>query len=91
MRELINRFSLDAIKFDAQVGIGMILIWLLVLACATTSVMQRHARTRSRLGWLLIIYFVPVLGLLIYLPFALHLEKYPDLLIWRKPSGKSKA
>lgn len=91
MREFIDRFSLESIKFDAQVGIALVVIWLLVLGCATTSILQRYPKTHTRLTWLAIVYLVPVLGLLIYLPFAFHLEKYPDLLIWRKPGGKSKA
>ena len=88
MRDFIDRFSLESIKFDAQTGIALALIWLVILGCAWASVCERFSSTRKRVLWLLMIIFLPVIGLLIYLPFALHLDKYPDLLIWRKPGGK---
>ncbi|HEY1173757.1 MAG TPA: PLDc N-terminal domain-containing protein [Verrucomicrobiae bacterium] len=87
MRELLDRFTLDAIKFDYQVLAGMILIWLVVLACVVSSIFHQGGTRGRRIAWICVVTFVPIIGVLIYLPFSFRLENYPDLFIWRKSKG----
>ncbi len=90
MKEFINRFSLNSIKFDNQVMAGMILVWLVVVGATVHSILQQDFPPRQRRFWIGIVILVPILGVLAYLPFSFKLEHYPDLFIWRKnPAKKS--
>lgn len=90
MRDLLDRFTLDAIKFDYVVLAAMLVIWFLVVACAIQSVFTQRTKRSSRVAWSLFLIFCPIIGVLFYLPFSFRLEHYPDLFIWRKSSGGGK-
>lgn len=89
MSSILDRFSLDAIKFDYQVLVGLVIIWLFTIGCALHSVHTQGFSRQRRVIWSLIIICLPVIGILLYLPFSFRLEHYPDLFIWKKPSGKT--
>ena len=88
MSEILDRFSLSAIKFDVPTLLGMIFAWLIVVACALKSVWTRGISKRNAFVWSLLIVFCPVVGVLIFLPFSFRLDHYPDLFIWKKNRQK---
>lgn len=91
MSEFLDRFSLEALKFDYAVLAGMIVIWLVVLACSLHSLRAQGLSRRRQVVWTLILLLLPVVGLLIYLPFSFRIENYPDLFIWKRAgSGAGK-
>jgi hypothetical protein len=88
MSEILDRFSLDAIKFDMPVMAGMILAWLIVVACTVHSIWLHSKHKQTAIMWTLFVVFCPVIGLLVFLPFSFRLEHYPDLFIWKKNKQK---
>ncbi|MGV3756844.1 MAG: PLDc N-terminal domain-containing protein [Verrucomicrobiota bacterium] len=88
MSEILGRFSLDAIKFDFWVGFGMVAAWLMLVVCAVHSIWMHSKHKNSAILWTLVVVFVPVIGVLVYLPFSFKLEHYPDLFIWKKNRQK---
>lgn len=85
MRALLDRFSWDAIKFDNQILFCLIAIWTVFLICVLSSIGTRPFTARQRNFWIAVVVFLPVIGVLAYLPFAVKTEDYHDLAIWRKP------
>ncbi len=78
MSSILARFSFDPSKIDAKIIAILVFIWVVVLACGIGSVVSRGSdfNRKQRLGWILLLVGVPVLGLLIYLPFSLKREGF---------------
>src|SRR5438309_2150932 len=74
MSRLLYRFdfNVEASKMDGLTWAVIIGVWVLVVACAIGSVFVLGQRftPKQRWGWIALIVCVPVLGLLIYLPFS---------------------
>ena len=75
MSELLNRFSFDATKFNSQVAVFLVIIWLLVLGCAILSINSQSFTQRQRWFWIITIVCLPAVGLLCYLPFSLSKDR----------------
>ena len=88
MSEILDRFSLDAIKFDMPVLVGMIMAWLIVVACAVHSIWLHSKHKQSAMMWTAFVVLCPIIGVLVFLPFSFRLEHYPDLFIWKKNKQK---
>lgn len=86
MKDILSRFSWDAIRFDGQIVACAAVIWLLVVGCAISSVLNQPFNKQQRVFWITLILVFPLVGLLIYLPFSVRPENYPQLFIWRKKS-----
>lgn len=71
MRESLNRFSLDAVKFNDQMMICLVAIWLVVIGTAISSVYSQPFSKKQRLFWTFLIVCLPIVGLLVYLPFSM--------------------
>ena len=71
MRDLLGRFSLDAVKFDSQLLVCALFVWVLVLVCSVFSIIHQSFTRKQRWFWILMIVCLPGLGLLVYLPFSL--------------------
>jgi hypothetical protein len=84
MRELFNRFSWDAIKFNDQVLACLVVIWGAVLLCAISSIRHQPFGKTQRAFWMTLVVTVPLLGLLLYLPFSFRAANYPELFFWRR-------
>jgi len=83
MSEILNRFSLEAAKFNGQVFFCLFLIWIALVACAFASLNgQAFSDPRRRL-WRLIIVCVPLFGLLAYLPFSIRREDLPQVFLMK--------
>ena len=84
MRELISRFSLDAIKFNGQVLACMILIWIVVVGCTISSINHQSYSAAQRRFWIALVTLVPLLGMLSYLAASFEASKYPELFFWKR-------
>jgi len=83
MSELLNRFSLEAAKFNRQVFLSLLLIWIAIVACAIVSINSQGFSDRQRRLWIWIIVGVPLLGLLAYLPFSVRREDLPQVFLMK--------
>ena len=79
MSELIYRFSVDAVKLNKQVLLCSIVIWIAVVSCAVSSILNQPFSRKERMFWVLVILGLPLVGLLSYLPFSIQKENYPGL------------
>lgn len=75
MSEIFNRFSLQAAKFNGQVWLCIGVIWLIVLACTIASIREQPFSIRQQRFWIFAVIFVPIFGLLAYLPFSFRREQ----------------
>lgn len=84
VQELLSRFDFSNPNMSDQVLVAMVAIWVLVLLCAATSIMTRPFRLRTRLFWLAVVVLLPLVGLLLYLPFSLREQQFPYTGFWFK-------
>lgn len=84
MSDVLYRFSFNAVKLDGQLGACVLTIWLLVLGCTVSSILNQPFSKKQRTFWLLVVICVPLIGLLWYLPFSIRKENYPGLFNTRK-------
>ena len=75
MSDLLNRLSFDAVKFNNQVLACLVVIWVVVLGCAVHSIVSQPFNRQQRWFWILLVIFLPGIGLLSYLPFAMTKER----------------
>ena len=84
MKELLSRFSLEAIKFDGQVLTCMILVWVTVVGSAISSINRQNYGLAQRRFWIAVVSLVPVFGVLWYIAVSFDADKYPELFFWRR-------
>jgi len=90
MSELAYQFSLHAAKFTGQVWVCLGVIWLVVLACAFTSIQAQPFSARQQKFWISVVVFVPILGVLAYLPFSFQREHLAQLFFIRLKQDRPK-
>jgi len=83
MSEILNRFSLEAAKFNGQVFLSLLLLWAAIVYCAILSINSQGFSQRQRRLWIWIILCVPLLGLLAYLPFSVRREDLPQVFLMK--------
>jgi len=66
MREILSRFSLDAVKLNAQVYACAIVLYLVVMGCALHSIHSQRFNQRLKLIWTIVVLAVPIFGLAAY-------------------------
>ena len=81
MREILNRFSLEAAKFNWQVFACLLMIWVVLVFCASVSIKSQNFSERQRRAWMWLVVGVPFIGLLVYLPFSIRREDLPQILV----------
>ncbi len=98
MSEILNRFSLDAAKFNAQVVACLIVSWIALVASSIASINSQRLTERQRRFWIMLVAAVPLFGVLAYLPFSVRREDLPQVFLlklqrdrWRKKDKKSAA
>jgi len=90
MSELLNRFSFSTAKWDNTIAICLLAIWLIIVICAISSVRAQGFSDWGRRFWIAAILFVPVLGLLAYLPFSFRREDLPAHMALRASRDRSR-
>ena len=90
MGSLLNKFSFDETKIDWMIWLMLGCIWLVVAACGVGSVLTQRKRFTPKevRFWILMIVFLPGIGLLAYLPNAMPRDGF-TLLGQPKPKKKS--
>lgn len=84
MRESLNRFSLEAVKFNDQMFICLVAIWLVVIGTAISSIYSQPFSKKQRLFWIFVVICLPVVGVLVYLPFSMPEARQNALLSFVK-------
>jgi hypothetical protein len=90
MSEILNRFSLQAVKLNWQLVLTACVLWLIVVGCAVSSIRAQPFEKRQRVFWIAIVVCLPILGLLAYLPFSFNKEELPHIFLPKK-SRKDRA
>ena len=81
-----DKFGLESIKWNDQILACMIVIWIIVVACAVSSVLSQSFERNRRIVWLVLIIGLPLFGLLAYLPFSVKREGLPQIFHARNTS-----
>jgi hypothetical protein len=81
MSEAIKRFSLEAAKFNGQVFFFLLLVWVVILFCAIVSIKSQGFSESQQRMWIWFVVGVPLLGVLVYLPFSVRREDLPQILL----------
>ena len=89
MTDIFTRFSLHAAKFSGQVWLCLAVIWLVVLACAISSIYAQAFSPRQQRFWISTVIFIPLLGVLAYLPFSFRREQLAQLFFIRSQRDRS--
>lgn len=74
MFEKLNRFNFAHPNITTEVMLFACAIWVAVWACAVWSIATKYERLAPRLFWMAVVTFLPLVGLLLYLPFSLKQE-----------------
>jgi ABC-type sugar transport system permease subunit len=90
MQEILNRFSLQAIKFNTFVLMAMIAVWVVVIACALSSIFSQPFSRRQKFFWTVFVIAVPLVGVLAYLPFSFNREDLPDIFFGKSQHKQAK-
>jgi hypothetical protein len=83
MQDFLNKFSWDAIKFDYQILVCCIFIWIAVIGCAISSILKQPMARRQKFMWMGIIIAFPLAGLFVYLPFSIRREGHSQWWDWK--------
>lgn len=89
MSELLNRFSLSSAKWNEQVAISVLILWLAIVACAISSIMAQPFSSVQRRFWIGVVICLPIIGVLAYLPFSFRHEDLPHAFM-RSAKDRSK-
>ncbi len=90
MTDLLNNFSVDAIKLNWQTITCAIILWFTTLYCGIWSINQQPFNRRERMFWTVIVIAIPLFGLLGYLPKAWYNSATGALSFWKKPKKQKK-
>lgn len=90
MSELLERFSFQYAKFNPQVALCLAIIWVAVLACASSSILSQPFTKKQRIFWLLLVLLLPGVGLLAYLPFSFSKEEIPEFFLLKSQNDRHK-
>jgi uncharacterized membrane protein YhaH (DUF805 family) len=88
MSELLNRFSFVTARITGEIAVFLLLIWLIILACAISSIRAQPWSDAQRRFWMVVVALVPIAGLLAYLPFSFRREDLPNHFMLRNKDGK---
>jgi len=88
MSQLLSRFSFSTAKWNSQVAICLLLVWMAIVFCAISSIRSQGYSDLQRRFWIAVIVFVPIFGLLAYLPFSFKHEDLPTHLTLRTRERK---
>jgi hypothetical protein len=77
MSELLHRFSFATANWNGQILACVLILWLLIVGCAISSIRAQGFSHGQRRFWIGIVLLMPVIGLLAYLPFSVRQEDSP--------------
>lgn len=71
MSEVLSGIGFSFAKWDTTAWTCTLVLWLALLACALTSIRTQPFGTVQRRCWMLVVIALPIVGLLVYLPFSM--------------------
>jgi hypothetical protein len=77
LSKLLNRFDFLNAQWDPRVGICLAVIWVIILFCAVSSIRAQGFGPAQQRFWTAVVIFVPILGVLAYLPFSIKRDDLP--------------
>jgi hypothetical protein len=83
--KVLNKFDFSNPKSGKEVMLFMLAVWLMVVGSSIWSVLSQRRPMTWKLIWIMVIVFVPLLGVAAYLPFSLKDETFPLTGRWRDP------
>src|SRR5688500_10684712 len=83
MSELLSRFTFQESKLTTQIWMVAVGIWIAILLCTISSILAQPFTKKQRAFWILLVTFVPILGLLAYLPFSIRRDELPTAFLIR--------
>ncbi len=90
MLEKLKWINFSNPNTTTEVMVCLALVWLIVLGCTLWSIRTHEFRRPVRWFWTGVVVLVPLIGLLVYLPFSLMRESVPFAnLWWRAGSDRS--
>jgi hypothetical protein len=85
MKDILNRFSLESAKISGQTNAIAVFLWCILVGCAIWSINTQPFNKKERTFWTAVVVFIPLAGLLCYLPIAWRNAATGSLSFWRKP------
>ena len=67
----LNRFDFSEPRFTSEVFLFLIIIWCVIVSCAIWSICAKIRSLPAKALWILVVIFLPIIGLLLYLPFSM--------------------
>lgn len=71
LSNFLHRFDFDNPQITGEIIFFVAVIWLVVISCAIWSVCTRVRSWPARLFWIAVLVALPVVGLVLYLPFSM--------------------
>jgi hypothetical protein len=71
LTSFLNKFDFSNPRISGEILFFVALIWCIVVACAVWSIFVKMRSWPARTFWTLMVVGVPVVGLLLYLPFSM--------------------
>jgi hypothetical protein len=81
--KLLYRFDFQTAHWDARVAACLLLVWVLILICAISSIRSQSMSPGQQRFWIAVVVLVPIVGLLAYLPFAVKADDMPHYFRFR--------
>ena len=79
---ILNLLKLRALSTSAEVYVGLFAVWLLMLAAGAGSVLSRPWSPVFKIMWLLVLLFLPVVGMGVYCLFSFLVADYSFLKVF---------
>jgi hypothetical protein len=71
IEKILNRFDFANPQLTKEVLFFAAVVWALVVLCTIWSICTKYKSFRARAIWSLVVVCLPVVGLLVYLPYSL--------------------
>jgi len=84
MYELLQRISFSGNSFDFKVAICLVALWVMVVGCTIWSIQSGSRTPVQKKMWIALVVFVPLIGILAYLPTCIDREQVTLLPFFRK-------
>jgi uncharacterized membrane protein YhaH (DUF805 family) len=91
MSEILNRFSLQSATWNSQVAVCVLILWLVIVGCAISSIRAMPFSAAQRRFWIVMVVGFPIIGLLAYVPFSFRREDLPNAFMMKAKHRNRKA
>ena len=89
LTKILVRFDFENAHWDPRVAACLIAIWVVIMLCAISSIRSQAFGDGREQFWTAIVIFVPIIGVLAYLPFSIKRDDLPHYFRF-KPRERSR-